>query len=147
MAMTFDEFVKKYKGKGINFDKAYGVQCFDLANQFNRDVVGCGMFTGLYARQIYEDFDKQAVKGYFTRIKNTPSFVPKKGDIVVWGGSLNGGIGHFFITTRGGEKKTKNRLKKSPKILRKKQIINKKTKRRVSRKVLWIFCSPTKSKV
>lgn len=77
MAMTFDEFVKKYKGKGINFDKLYGVQCFDLANQYNKDVVKCGMFTGLYARQIYEDFDKQAVKGYFTKIKNTPSFVPK----------------------------------------------------------------------
>lgn len=105
MAMTFDEFVKKYKGKGVDFDKAYGVQCFDLANQFNRDVVGCGMFTGLYAKQIYEDFDKQAVKGYFTKIKNTPSFVPKKGDIVVWGGSLNGGIGHVAIATGEGNTK------------------------------------------
>lgn len=105
MAMTFDEFVKKYKGKGINFDKLYGVQCFDLANQYNRDVIGCGMFTGLYARQIYEDFDKQAVKDYFTRIKNTPSFVPKKGDIVVWGGSLNGGIGHVAIATGEGNKR------------------------------------------
>ena len=28
MTMTFDEFVKKYKGKGIDFDKAYDVQCF-----------------------------------------------------------------------------------------------------------------------
>lgn len=105
MAMTFDEFVKKYKGKGIDFDKAYDVQCFDLANQYNRDVIGCGMFTGLYARQIYEDFDRQAVKGYFTRIKNIPSLVPKKGDIVVWGGSLNGGIGHVAIATGEGNTK------------------------------------------
>ena len=51
MAMTFDEFVKKYKGKGINFDKLYGVQCFDLANQYNKDVVKCGMFTGRRFRQ------------------------------------------------------------------------------------------------
>lgn len=85
MAMTFDEFVKKYKGKGINFDKLYGVQCFDLANQFNRDVVGCGMFIGLHAYMIYTNFDSQPVKKYFTKIANTPSFVPKKGDIVVWG--------------------------------------------------------------
>lgn len=105
MAMTFDEFVKKYKGKGIDYDKAYGVQCFDLANQYNKDVVGCGMFTGMYAKQIYEDFDKQTVKGYFTRIKNTPSFVPKKGDIVVWGGGLNGGVGHVAIATGEGDTK------------------------------------------
>lgn len=104
--MTYDEFVKKYKGKGVDYDKAYGVQCFDLANQYNKDVVGCGMFTGMYAKQIYEDFDKQAVKGYFIKIKNTPSFVPKKGDIVVWGGGLNGGVGHVAIAT--GEGDTKN---------------------------------------
>lgn len=100
MAMTFDEFVKKYKGKGINFDKAYGVQCFDLANQFNRDVVGCGMFIGLHAYMIYTNFDNQPVKKYFTKIANTPSFVPKKGDIVVWGKSLNGEDGHVAIAHR-----------------------------------------------
>lgn len=84
MAMTFDEFVKKYKGKGINFDKLYGVQCFDLANQFNRDVIGCGMFIGLHAYMIYTNFDSQPVKKYFTKIANTPSFVPKR--VTLWYG-------------------------------------------------------------
>ena len=105
MAMTFDEFVKKYKGKGINFDKAYGVQCFDLANQYNRDVVGCGMFIGLHAYMIYTNFGSQPVKKYFTKIANTPSFVPKKGDIVVWGKSLNGEDGHVAIATGEGNTK------------------------------------------
>lgn len=105
MAMTFDEFIKKYKGKGIDFDKAYSVQCFDLANQFNKDVVGCGMFTGLHAYLIYTNFDNQPVKKYFTKIKNTPSFVPKKGDIVVWGKSLNGEDGHVAIATGEGNTK------------------------------------------
>lgn len=104
MAMTFDEFVKKYKGKGVNFDKLYGVQCFDLANQFNRDVIGCGMFIGLHAYMIYTNFDSQPVKKYFTKIANTPSFVPKKGDIVVWGKSLNGEDGHVAIATGEGNK-------------------------------------------
>lgn len=100
--MTYDEFIKKYKGKGINFDKVYGVQCFDLANQFNKDVIGCGPFTGLYAHMIYTNYNSQAVKGKFTRIANTPDFIPKKGDIVVWAGSLNNGIGHVAIATGEG---------------------------------------------
>lgn len=95
--MTFAEFIKKYNGKGVDYDGNYGVQCFDLANQYCKDVVGCTGFTGMYAHQIYTDFNKQPNKAYFKRIANTPSFVPKKGDIVVWAGSLNGGIGHVAI--------------------------------------------------
>lgn len=38
----------------------------------------------------------------FTRIANTPDFVPQKGDIVVWAPSLNGGWGHIAIATGEG---------------------------------------------
>lgn len=100
--MTYSEFINKYKGKGVDFDKAYGVQCFDLVNQYNKEVIGCGPFTGLYAHMIYTNFNSQAVKGNFTRIANTPDFIPKKGDIVVWSGALNGGIGHTAIATGEG---------------------------------------------
>ena len=37
----------------------------------------------------------------FDRIANTPSFVPKKGDIVVWSKSM-GGTGHIAIATGEG---------------------------------------------
>lgn len=66
----------------------YGVQCFDLANQFNRDVIGCGMFIGLHAYMIYTNFDSQPVKKYFTKIANTPSFVPKR-ETSWYGGNLS----------------------------------------------------------
>lgn len=101
--MTYKEFIAKYNGKGIDYDGAYGVQCFDLANQYCKEVVGCTGFTGLNAHQIYTDFDKQPNKAYFTRIANTPSFLPKAGDIMVWSGTLNGGIGHVAICNGAGD--------------------------------------------
>ena len=32
--MTFEQFKNKHRGKGIDYDGNYGVQCFDLANQY-----------------------------------------------------------------------------------------------------------------
>lgn len=63
------------------------------------------MFIGLHAYMIYTNFDNQPTKKYFTKIANTPSFVPKKGDIVVWGKSLNGEDGHVAIATGEGNTK------------------------------------------
>lgn len=103
--MIFNEFVKKYKGKGIDYDGAYGVQCFDLANQYCKDVLSVSGFVGLYAHMIYNNFSNQPNKSEFTRISNTPDFVPKKGDIVVWAASLNGAAGHVAIATGEGTTK------------------------------------------
>ena len=100
--MIFDDFVKKYLGKGIDYDKAHGVQCFDLANQYCKDVVGCCGFSGLYAHMIYNNFNTQPNRSYFTRFANTPEFVPKKGDIAVWSASLNGKAGHVAVCTGEG---------------------------------------------
>ena len=103
--MIFDEFVKRYKGKGVDYDGAYGVQCFDLANQYCKDVLGVSGFVGLYAHMIFNNFNSQPNKSAFTRIANTPDFVPKKGDIVVWAASLNGAAGHVAIATGEGTTK------------------------------------------
>ena len=101
--MTFDNFVKKYFGSAINYDGACGVQCVDLARIFSKEVVGedmghtptgyaCGYFTNPTAQ----------VKKLFTLIKNTPSFVPKKGDLMVWSSALNGKAGHIAVCTGEG---------------------------------------------
>lgn len=48
-------------------------------------------------------FDKNTwLKANFTKVKNTPSFVPKKGDVAIWSGTLNGGWGHIAICTGEG---------------------------------------------
>ena len=37
--MTLNEFVLKYRGQKVDFDKAYGAQCVDLFRQYCHDVL------------------------------------------------------------------------------------------------------------
>lgn len=101
-AMTFDEYFQSVNGKGVDFDGNYGVQCFDLVNDYAVKVLGCKPFIGMCAWEIYENFGAQPSAARFTRIANTLDFVPKKGDIVVWAKSLNGKAGHCGIATGEG---------------------------------------------
>lgn len=34
--MTLEEFVKKYNGKKVDYDNAYGAQCVDLSDSTQR---------------------------------------------------------------------------------------------------------------
>ena len=99
--MTFDEYFSSRVGKGIDFDGNYGVQCFDLANDFSVKVVGGKQFIGMGAYEIYTNFYNQPGHDLYTRIANTPDFVPKKGDIIVWGQGL-GRWGHVAICNGKG---------------------------------------------
>lgn len=101
--MTFDEYFSKTNGKGIDYDGQFGVQCFDLVNDYAEKVLGCKPFTGMYAWEIYENFSAQPSSARFSKIKNTPDLVPKKGDIVVWAKSLNGKAGHCAVATGDGD--------------------------------------------
>lgn len=102
--MTFDEYFKVKTGKSIDFDGSYGVQCFDLANDYSVKVVGGKQFVGMGAYEIYTKFYTQPGHELYERIPNTPDFVPKKGDIIVWGQSL-GKWGHVAICTGEGDTK------------------------------------------
>lgn len=101
--MAFDEYFKKYNGVGIDYDKKWSFQCFDLANDYCVKVLGGKAFVGMYAWEIYENFENQPSKNLFTRIPNTPEFVPRKGDIIVWAKSLNGEAGHVAICDGVGD--------------------------------------------
>lgn len=103
MAYTFDEYFKKYTGVGIDYDGRYSYQCFDLANHYCVNVLGGKAFIGMYAYEIYENFANQPSKNLFTRIANTPAFVPQKGDIMVWAKTLNGKAGHVAICNGVGD--------------------------------------------
>ena len=91
--MTFDNWVKDIKKKGgIDRDGAYGKQCVDLYNDYCDRVLGLTGQTGAsYAKYILNN--KYVMKNV-KKIKNTPSFVPQKGDIAVWTG---GTYGHVAI--------------------------------------------------
>lgn len=77
--------------------------CFDLANHYCINVLGGKAFVGMYAWEIYENFENQPSKNLFTRIPNTPEFIPQKGDIIVWAKSLNGKAGHVAICDGVGD--------------------------------------------
>jgi surface antigen len=91
--MSVDEFVSKYNGKAVDFDGAYGAQCWDLVAQYSREVVGLPggawqvMPTGPNggASEIYTNF-MNPLGQYYEKIANTPdpNQLPQKGDIIIW---------------------------------------------------------------
>ena len=102
--MNYDEFIKKHNGVAVDYDGAAGKQCVDLATAYFNEVFGSGIKNFWYdAHHFWDLFDKNTwLKANFTKVKNTPSFVPKKGDVAIWSGTLNGGWGHIAICTGEG---------------------------------------------
>ena len=106
MSITYAEFIKKYSGKAKDYDGVAGVQCVDLIKYYLKEVFGLNPGAWGDAHCYYDNFNNiSALTKNFTRIANTPSFVPQKGDIVVWAPSLNGGWGHIAIATGQGDTK------------------------------------------
>ena len=105
--MTHEEFIKTYNGKATDYDKACGVQCVDIAKLYCEKVYGvkCGAFGN--AKEWYLNYENNSpLKTHFTRIANTPSFVPKKGDIGVFNSDSKNPYGHICICTGVGNTKT-----------------------------------------
>ena len=85
--MTYNEFKKKYLGKKIDYDKSYGAQCYDLAQQYITEclglpdsiLAGCGIVNNLL-----KEPKLSIMKKYFDII---PLDKKKQGDIEVfdWG--------------------------------------------------------------
>lgn len=102
-SMTFDKFVSTYNGKGTDYDGAYGVQCVDLIKLYLDKVFGIKAGSWGNAKYYWLNFEKiSELKNSFTKISNTASFVPQKGDIMVWNGKVGSGCGHVAICTGKG---------------------------------------------
>ena len=101
--MTYNEFVSAYNGKATDYDGAYGAQCVDLIKMYLNKVFGIKPGSWGNAKYYWLNFEKHSelVKN-FTKIKNTASFVPQAGDIMVWNGNVGGGCGHVAICTGEG---------------------------------------------
>lgn len=101
--MNYNEFINAYKGKSFDYDGVSGVQCVDLVKQYLNKVFGIKPGSWGNAKDYYEDYNSnKTLKANFTRIANTPEFVPKKGDIAVWGTGLGNKYGHIAIVTGEG---------------------------------------------
>lgn len=82
--MTYQEFVNKYNGKYIDFDKYYGAQCWDLAQYYFTEVLelpsyilsGCGLVSNMLYPPKRAQLDE-----FFNEV---PIDHMKQGDVVIW---------------------------------------------------------------
>jgi hypothetical protein len=101
--MTYSAFVKKYQGKYIDFDGKFGCQCVDLMRAYVKEVHGLNPYSAIptmgYAKDIFKNFkDNQ----YFKKVLNTPSALPKQGDIIFWNyyPTITGWAGHVALVDK-----------------------------------------------
>lgn len=80
--MTAVEFIVNNIGKGLDFDHAFGNQCFDLWQFYNHYVIGGQFIPGATALQAWqnETYDKSL----YTKILNStdPENKPQIGDMI-----------------------------------------------------------------
>lgn len=82
--MTYQEFVKKYDGKYVDFDGSYGNQCWDLAQFYFTEVLnlpssilsGCGLVSNM----LYPP-KRDVLNQYFDEV---PTNQMMQGDVCIW---------------------------------------------------------------
>jgi hypothetical protein len=106
--ITLDQFIAKYNGKYVDWDKAYGAQCVDLIRYYQIEVLGVppeAIPANLTARQMFNTFPKEG-NPWFNKIVSPygDPQIPKVGDIVFWGWYpfLTTWAGHVAICTGAG---------------------------------------------
>lgn len=100
-----DRIINKWDGRyaGVQYGGVY--QCVAWAAQFSGELNGIGYLPtpkSNGAKDIYEQFAAPLPNGY-DRIANTPSFIPQKGDMVVWGAMPSNPYGHVAIANGVGD--------------------------------------------
>lgn len=104
--LTFDKFKSKYLGKKTDYDGVCGVQCVDLAKLYMNKCFGFKPGAWGNAKDYWLSFEKHPeLVENFVKIKNTPTFVPQKGDVVVWNENISSknNYGHIAIATGEGD--------------------------------------------
>lgn len=99
MDQKVDSFISNWTGKPVDTDGVYPNQCMDLAHEYVKDVLGLPITLLAHpsAYQVFTDFTESQ---YFDKIANTPTGVPQKGDLVVFGQAI-GANGHICIFIEG----------------------------------------------
>ena len=98
--MTLEEFVKKYKGRKVDFDGVYGAQCVDLFRQYAKEGLDIPEHTGPCAtsggaKDLFLDYNKMPIeKKYFIR-STQKNWIP--GDVLIWDQSPTNKYGHVAI--------------------------------------------------
>lgn len=87
--MTTQDFLNQFNGRYVDFDGAFGNQCVDLVQFYNRDVVGTSIrFIG-NAKDLYSQ-----TTSFYTQAQD-----PKVGDIAVFGAMPGNPYGHIGVVS------------------------------------------------
>lgn len=97
--MTLKDFIQKYNGRGVDFDKKFGCQCVDLFRQYCADVLNIEHTGGVEgAKDLFFNYEKMPEeKKYFSRVKHTLDRKYKEGDVLIWDGTSSNKYGHVAI--------------------------------------------------
>lgn len=93
--MTLTQFIAKYRGKRVDADGAYGAQCVDLLKKYYPEVLGVPAIRGNGV-----DYFANSPATKFLKFYNTPTRVPRAGDVMVWKKTAYLPYGHVGIVTR-----------------------------------------------
>ena len=96
---SLDTFVNRWLSNPVDFDRSYGFQCVDLMHRYAVDVLDLN--SSLPRGNAYDVFANTS-SANFTKVINSPSAVPKRGDIIFWNKlPNNGNAGHVAIFIEG----------------------------------------------
>lgn len=97
--MTLNEFVQKYNGKAIDYDKAYGAQCVDVFRQYCADVLNIEHTGGVNgAKDLFLNYFKMPKEQkYFMLVDEKKQPIYKAGDVLVWNETKSNPYGHVAI--------------------------------------------------
>lgn len=98
--MTFFESFRKWNGKFVDVDNAFGPQCMDYMHQYilDRWNLPRTVLQAKNAKTVFLSFPNIKGSEHFTKIVNRPWNIPKQGDIVFFG---NGADGHVCVFNEG----------------------------------------------
>lgn len=97
---SIEEWINSAEGVPMDPDGAYGYQCVDLVDQYAQDIFGVRWQESVGGVNGAKDLLDRVPDAYWWRTDNNPNDsnqVPKRGDVIVWGGDAANPWGHTAL--------------------------------------------------
>jgi len=101
--MTLQQFINKYSGQTLGYPSgSYVGECLSLVKVYIQEMFGITPpASGSNSAYGYWANFPNPLPTMFVKVANTPSGIPKAGDIMIWNTSVGSGYGHIAIFVEG----------------------------------------------
>jgi len=108
--LTLNEFIKKYLGKTLGYPEgSFQGECLSLAKWYIKECFGFNPPpSGSNSAYGYWSNFPSPLGQFFTKVENTPTGIPKRGDIILWEPTPSNSYGHIAIFLEGTDKSFKS---------------------------------------